>query len=289
MTRRKRLRAGLIWLLSLLFTVALIVAAGLRAVNFFKLPAATPIVGCSALLQEKSYSLDPDQAENAALISAIGTRRDLPSRAATIAIAVAMQESKLRNINYGDMDSLGLFQQRPSQDWGTAEQIMDPVYAINAFFDALIQVPGYQQMTVTAAGQAVQRSAFPEAYSEHESMARAFASALTGYSSASLNCTLNPAQKAGSGAAVIKRLQTGFGPVAATVQGSNVRVGAVEATGWQFAQWAVANASSLGITQVSFAGQSWQRGNNDGVSNRGWLSSESASSKEVLIVLQGNS
>ena len=107
-------------------------------------------------------------------------RRELPPRAASIALATAMQESKLRNLEHGDRDSLGLFQQRPSQGWGTQEQILNPVYAINAFYDALDQVDGYQTMAITEAAQAVQRSAYPDAYAEHEADARALASALTG-------------------------------------------------------------------------------------------------------------
>ncbi|WP_394939176.1 hypothetical protein [Psychromicrobium sp. YIM B11713] len=287
MSRRgSRIRAGFIWLFSLLFAVVLIVAAGAWAVNAFKLAPAPLIIACTAPLDSNHYSLATDQSANAALITAIAQRRRLPPRAATIAIAVAMQESKLRNINYGDLDSLGLFQQRPSQEWGTAEQIMDPVYATNAFYDVLITVPGYQQMTVTAAGQAVQRSAYPEAYGQHESMARAFASALTGYSPAALNCTLNQPGAPGDPATVISKLQNAFGPIGASQQGSTVRINAKDAAGWSFAQWAVANADALGITQVSFAGKSWQRNNNDGAENRGWQSAESASGQQVTIVLQ---
>ena len=94
-------------------------------------------------------------------------RRGLPARAASIALATAYQESKLRNLDHGDRDSLGLFQQRPSQGWGTAEQLQDPYYAVNAFYDALVKVDGYQAMRITEAAQKVQRSGFPEAYEDH--------------------------------------------------------------------------------------------------------------------------
>src|SRR5690625_124455 len=140
-----------------------------------------------------SHNLAPDQADNAALISAISLQRDLPARAATIGIATAMQESKLRNIDYGDRDSLGLFQQRPSQGWGTEEQVQDPRYATEAFYDVLARIKGYDDMPVTDAAQAVQRSAFPDAHAQHEDMARAFASALTGHSPAALDCRLHEA------------------------------------------------------------------------------------------------
>ena len=90
---------------------------------------------CAVVIDDVRQRLDADQADNAALITAVTVRRELPARAATIALATAVQESKLRNIDYGDRDSLGLFQQRPSQGWGTPEQVTDPVYSTNAFLD----------------------------------------------------------------------------------------------------------------------------------------------------------
>ena len=120
-----------------------------------------------------SATLDGDQAANAALMVGLAQQRDLPIRATTVAISTAMQESKLRNIDYGDRDSVGLFQQRPSQGWGTVEEIMDPVYSTGKFYDGLVKVRDYEQLEVTVAAQAVQRSAFPDAYAQHEGKARA--------------------------------------------------------------------------------------------------------------------
>ncbi len=125
------------------------------------------------------------------MISAIAVRRGMPARAASIALATAYQESKLRNIDHGDRDSLGLFQQRPSQGWGSAKQIQDPYYAINRFYDALAKIDGYQQMRITEAAQQVQRSGFPEAYEDHAPDGRALASALTGYSPARFSCVVH--------------------------------------------------------------------------------------------------
>ncbi len=82
-----------------------------------------------------------------------------------------MQESTLNNINYGDRDSLGLFQQRPSQGWGTPAQVTDPVYATTIFIERLLEVPGWDALPVTVAAQAVQRSAFPDAYAKWEGLA----------------------------------------------------------------------------------------------------------------------
>jgi hypothetical protein len=145
---------------------------------------------CIADVDGHSVSLDVDQAEHAGLIAAIAVSRGLPARAASIALATAYQESDLRNLEDGDRDSLGLFQQRPSQGWGTREQILDPSYATNAFYDALVKVDGYESMEITEAAQAVQRSAFPGAYADHESDARVLASALTGNSRAAFSCRL---------------------------------------------------------------------------------------------------
>ena len=91
--------------------------------------------GCTAEVDGLVVDLTLEQAENAALITAIAMQRGLPARAASIALATAYQESEILNIEHGDRDSVGLFQQRPSQGWGTVEQILDPVYSTNAFYD----------------------------------------------------------------------------------------------------------------------------------------------------------
>ncbi len=143
---------------------------------------------CTASVDGREVRLTHEQAENAGLIAAIGVRRGVPARAVTIALATAYQESKILNLDSGDRDSLGIFQQRPSQGWGTEAQLQDPVYATNAFYDALVDVDGYREMEVTEAAQAVQRSGFPDAYADHEADARVLASALTGNSKAALSC-----------------------------------------------------------------------------------------------------
>ena len=104
--------------------------------------------------------------------------RGLPERAVVIALATAQQESRLRNLDYGDRDSLGLFQQRPSQGWGTEGQVQDPAYAAGKFYDHLVQVPGWDTGRLTDVAQAVQRSGFPEAYQQWEPMATELAAVL---------------------------------------------------------------------------------------------------------------
>ncbi|MEV8531191.1 hypothetical protein [Streptomyces sp. NPDC051211] len=225
-----------------------------------------------------SYSMSPEQAGYAATIAAVGTARRMPERAVTIAIATAMQESSLRNLDHGDRDSLGLFQQRPSQGWGTPDQIMDPVYSAGIFYDRLAEVPGYSRLPLTVAAQKVQRSGFPQAYAKHEPDAILLAAALTGRAPGALTCTgpapLGPANRA----RVKERLDRVFGGDAkagsATEDGGAVSVPVVadkkgrkdDRRGWEVAHWAVANASQLGIERVSYGGRAWTAGKNKG----GW-------------------
>ncbi len=146
---------------------------------------------CRAVVGDHEVVVSVEQAENAALISALSVARGLPARAASIALATSYQESDLLNVEFGDRDSLGLFQQRPSQGWGTAEQVLDPVYATNAFYDALVEVEGYESLEITEAAQEVQRSGYPEAYADHELDARTLASALTGQSQGAFACEVS--------------------------------------------------------------------------------------------------
>ena len=117
-----------------------------------------PVTSCAGVPASTSGGgLASSQIANAQIIYSVSVSLHLPQQAAVTAIATAMQESRLENIDYGTEDSLGLFQQRPSQGWGTPAQIMNPVYAATAFYDALAKVPGWQQLPLTVAAQAVQR------------------------------------------------------------------------------------------------------------------------------------
>lgn len=237
---------------------------------------APPVVQrCAATVDGTTWYLSPEQADNAALIAATAVRRGLPARAVTIGLATALQESKLVNVDYGDRDSLGLFQQRPSQGWGTPEQVQDPVYATGIFYDRLVQVAGYEELPITVAAQSVQRSGYPDAYAQHEVRARAYASALTGWSPAALSCTLrDPAPGTGTVDALTARLHRDLGELPVTTQpdeggGTTVVVDAgpltlsdpsgVDRSAWAVAQWAVAVAEPLGLTHVETAGQAWDR------------------------------
>lgn len=126
----------------------------------------------------EGLTLPDEQIPNAQTIVATGISLDVPKKGQIIALATAMQESRLRNLGSGDRDSLGLFQQRPSQGWGTAQQIHDPVYASEQFYKHLLKVDGWQQMTVTQAAQEVQRSGYPDAYAPWEPLATALQKAI---------------------------------------------------------------------------------------------------------------
>jgi hypothetical protein len=232
---------------------------------------------CEAQAGGRSVELDLDQAHNASIIAAIGVDRGLPARAVSIALATAYQESKIHNVDHGDRDSLGLFQQRPSQGWGSPSQVQDPVYATNAFYDALQRVDGYESMNISRAAQLVQHSADGSAYAGHEADARVVASAMTGYSRASLTCsipTMDTSAQRPQANGLTRRangvrgdLKRVFGGLSLTVSSRrpqsravNVSVRAMSTerrTGWAVASYLVANADRLGIARVAFDGRTW--------------------------------
>ncbi|MEH0822131.1 MULTISPECIES: peptidoglycan DD-metalloendopeptidase family protein [unclassified Micromonospora] len=119
-----------------------------------------------------------EQVGNAATITTVGMRLGVPPRGWVIAVATAMQESSLTNTPGGDRDSVGLFQQRPSQGWGTPEQLHDPQYAATRFYQRLQAVDGWQAMPLTEAAQAVQINAFPDAYATWEGPATQLVTAI---------------------------------------------------------------------------------------------------------------
>ncbi|VVJ22691.1 Uncharacterised protein [Amycolatopsis camponoti] len=121
-----------------------------------------------------------EQLGNAATVVAVGRQMGVPESGWVVAIAAALQESGLRNLSYGDRDSLGLFQQRPSMGWGSPQQVTTPAYAASTFFEHLIATPHWQTMSVNDAAQAVQGSGFPNAYAQHEDEARAIVAAVSG-------------------------------------------------------------------------------------------------------------
>ncbi|MEU8435076.1 hypothetical protein AB0F18_19545 [Streptomyces sp. NPDC029216] len=174
----------------------------------------------------QTYEMSPEQASNAATIAAVGISKGLPDRAVTIALATAMQESGLRNLDHGDRDSLGLFQQRPSQGWGTPEQIMDPVYSAGIFYDRLAEIKGYTRLPLTVAAQRVQLSGFPQAYAKHEPDATVVTAAFgEGGTPATLTC-VGPAPLKGDPEKVRTELGRAFGKEALAAGRPAVHAGA---------------------------------------------------------------
>jgi hypothetical protein len=125
-----------------------------------------------------------EQVKNAAIIIKVGQDLGIPVRGWVIAVATAMQESRLTNLGHlgdqNDHDSLGLFQQRPSSGWGTPEQVTDPVYASTKFYEKLQTIDNWETLPLTVAAQRVQISAFPDAYAKHEPTATKIVDTLTG-------------------------------------------------------------------------------------------------------------
>jgi hypothetical protein len=308
-----------------LLAVALVAALGIGglvayvALNGGRVPELfAPVERCEASADGRHVELDLEQSGNAALIAAISVRRGMPARAATIALAAAYQESDLRNLEYGDRDSVGLFQQRPSQGWGTRDQILDPEHSITAFYDALEQIDGYRELPVTEAAQLVQRSGFPDAYADHEPDARVLASALTGNSRAAFWCTvdddrdeqatkLDDSGLTGRAAAVRADLARTFGdlPLGGFAPGG-VRDGHMAGSahyegraidvfvrpvspdnkrrGWAIASYLVGQADRLDINTVIFDDRVWRAGR---LSHEGWLDYEvPASAKGDQTILE---
>lgn len=157
---------------------ALLAAGGVGATEATQASTPRPpVVACAPAAAVAG--LTAEQRDNATRIIAVGQAVGVPPRGWVVALATAMQESRLRNINYGDRDSLGLFQQRPSQGWGTPAQVTDPTYAAKKFYSGLQRIPRWQELPVTVAAQAVQRSAFPSAYAKWEPMAAALVAGTT--------------------------------------------------------------------------------------------------------------
>jgi hypothetical protein len=182
--RRKRGGGGQRW-----WPALLLAAAVLMGVAWDSTSAGVPPVAGRCVVPGSALTVTAEQAGNAATIADVAHGRGLPDRAIVIALATAQQESRLRNLDHGDRDSVGLFQQRPSSGWGTAEQVQDPVYAAGTFYDHLVDIPGWDTGRLTDVAQAVQRSAFPEAYQQWEGMAQELTTALAGGGLGTLACS----------------------------------------------------------------------------------------------------
>jgi hypothetical protein len=220
-------------------------------------PVAVPAQQrCVATAGEQSVSLDLDQAYYSAVIVGLAVKRGLPPRAGSIAMATVYQETGIRNLDYGDRDSVGLFQQRPSQGWGTEKQLMDPYYATGKFYDALVKIKGWRSGDINDMAQKVQVSGHPEAYRDHVQDARVLGSTLSGETPAGFTC-LERAGADGDAAALAKALTKTLG-LEADRSGTavTVRAGSVDEA-WAAGSFGVATAARFGVVEVVVGSRQW--------------------------------
>jgi hypothetical protein len=238
-----------------------------------------------------AYELDPEQAVVAAtMVGAVTKYRiELPERAAVLALAAGLQESKLRNLapGEGDRDSVGVLQQRPSQDWGKVEgkpdsiadrtaRLNDVGEATKEFLDALLEVDDWQSLSLADAVQAVQISADGGAYAQHELEAKTLADALSGRQPAAISCSFDKPTQVAAASTVAAQAKKELGVRTPTVSGRTVSVPGAR---WQTVAWFVANADRVGIEEVRYNGKVWSR-------TGGWKSSTASAAAVTATLYQ---
>ncbi|MDO5736783.1 MAG: hypothetical protein Q4P15_09945 [Propionibacteriaceae bacterium] len=243
-----------------LLVVILIGAAGFGAWKGYQtFMARLAAERCYVQMDGSRLSLTHEQAANAAVIVAASYKAGLPERAAIIALATAWQESGLRNLDYGDRDSLGLFQQRPSYGWGTEAEIMDPWYSSSRFYQELVKFTDWESVDVNDMAQKVQRSGFPEAYRKHEANSVALAEALRGSRPASLACFDRSENEGDSGA--FETLLSAVPGVTVSQEDSVVTLTSEDETAlWSATQLALTATRPAGIQSATVGDQVWEQG-----------------------------
>jgi hypothetical protein len=187
--KKKKARRKKGWDAKRLWPALLLAAAVLVGLAWDTEKEGVPAVAGQCTIAGSSFTVTAEQLTNARTIAEVAHARGLPDRAIVIALATAQQESRLRNLDYGDRDSLGLFQQRPSAGWGSPAEVQDPVYAAGKFFDHLVRVPDWEAGDLTTVADAVQRSAFPLAYRQWTEFAQTLAAAVTSDDDSAFMCT----------------------------------------------------------------------------------------------------
>jgi hypothetical protein len=253
-------------------SLSLVLAAGLvtgcsDTADELLSPAPT---GCFIGHAEEPLHLTAEQTYHASTIAAVGQRDGMDERAVAVAIATAFQESKLSNVDYGDHDSLGLFQQRPSAGWGTEEEILDPVYASFKFYEKLRRIDGWEEMAIGDAAQAVQISAYPDLYEQWEDEALVVAAAFAGGERTGVSCIGGEDEADSTDAAALAEAYAyQWGVEVAAVEGQVVTIAADDATaGWNRASWAVSKSYEYDIVSVEYDGARWEP------SEDGWTTPE---------------
>jgi hypothetical protein len=282
--------------------IVLIVIAVLLAVGAYAAYSAyqrfvvqvLTVPGCQAGTGNNAIALDFGQAADAATVAGVAVREHLPAEALTIAYATAFHQSKLENLSYGDRDSVGIFQQRPSEGWGTTAELEDPAYASRAFFGALVQVPHYATLPVYEAAQAVQKSADGYAYEQYAPTGALLAADYTTRPH-EVTCWYSPATQAADDnvspklnlPGAVKGLEDTFGEpgrhevvtsITRPRSDGSLTVNAPAGSSWSVANWLVTNASSYGITKVRYAGYQWTAG----LTETSWQSDSGATTGGIV-------
>jgi hypothetical protein len=287
---RRRFSKGVIAVIAIVTALAVAVTVGFF--TLFNRVTSLPDFGegCTVTTPVGSLDLEIEQAQVAATIATVAARRKLPERAVVIAYATAIQESKLLNLESGDgdRDSVGVFQQRPSQGWGKVEQLIDPVYASGKFFAALVKVKNYRKRPLYEAAQEVQRSADGSAYAQHEDDGKLLASAFTGRVPKAVHCWF-PAPTDKATAPAGKKRATDGTPLSAAEKARRKLVRTLgpgttleassQKRGWLMASWSVAHAQEFGLHLVRYDGQAWS----SATGHKGWKADAAASTGRVEI------
>lgn len=211
---------------------------------------------CVAGTRGHSTRVDFAQAHHASVIAGIAVRRGLPVHAASIALTAASAESDIHNLDHGDVDSVGLFQQRPSQGWGSEKRLMDPYYATNQFYDHLVKIENWKSSKISKAAQRVQISKFPDAYPGHEETGRILASVLTGHRPAGIRCLISD-QRPGDPHGLSRSLHKTY-KIEPKRSGHKVVIKAnSKRLAWSYAQYAIANARKYGLGSAQVGGHRW--------------------------------
>ena len=258
--------------------VLLVITAGV-AFGVRELIAATTKSTTASTCRVGAYTVAPDQAAVAATMVGVVITRNLPERAAVLVLAAALQESKLRNLasGDGDRDSVGVLQQRPSQGWGTVEQLNDLHYATGAFLDGLLKQSDWQTKPLADAIQTVQISADGSLYAQHQGEAQALADALTGTDPAGISCSFPTPKNVATLDQVAAGISADLPVNPPTLDAAHSSL-SVPGAGWASAAWFVAYADHFGIETVTYAQRAWSR-------TKGWRTQSDASSDAVVVTM----
>lgn len=253
----------------ILAVLAVLTGGGIYAFIALRDKLTTP--GCTFAVGSGHTKLDTDKAAIASTLAGVVTTKGLPERAGFLLIMAAWQESGLRNLPYGDRDSVGVLQQRPSQGWGTVAQISDVHYAASKFLDELVKQPDWKTGDPAEVIDSVQRSADAGAYNRHRDEAQALAHVLLGKVYAGLRCEFDEPTLVATPAKVVEQLQADLPVKTPAVQARTI---SVPGAGWQTAIWFVANADRLGIDSVSYGAARWER-------EKQWYEAQTGTMSEV--------